>query len=164
MALFSRRSWPTELTAIIGRARVLASANGRPGPVVGLADRLVFPLDGHWYQQPWHTIERGGWNRDDQVLAWTTIDGDTTQLPLSDPGKLPQLFEERVNATIVYTGSLRLDASATVLMSARRDLTNPDAPLVWRASPGKGTDPNRIKDEPLVRAELARLRDEYGTG
>lgn len=163
MAFLSRTQWPAELTDLVGRSRVLASAKSTDGPVAGLADRLVFPLDGDWREQPWHLIERGGWNRNDQLLSWTTVDGTAVELTLTDPSKLPQLFEERVKATIAYSGSLRLDASATVMMSARRDLTNPQAPLIWCASPAQDTDPSRLHD-PRVTTELARLRDEYGTG
>ncbi|MBA3020946.1 hypothetical protein [Propionicimonas sp.] len=144
-----------------GRVRPLASARSAEGAVVGLTDQLVYRTADGWVQLSWHEIERGGWDRNTQHLSWVGIDGSAAELELVNPGRLPQLFKERVNASVVYTKSMPLAGVGSAVISARRDLAHPDAPLVWRASPGDSTEVEQVAADPSVANELARLRAEY---
>jgi hypothetical protein len=151
-----------ELRALFGgRVRPLASGVSGQGAVVGLIDQLVFRTADGWVQVPWHEIERGGWDRDTQQLTWVGVDGSAGELELVNPGRLPQLFKERVNASIAYTKSVPVGPGASAVISARRDLAHPDAPLTWRASAGNALTAEQVAADPQVAEELARLRVEY---
>ncbi|MGY4720185.1 hypothetical protein [Naumannella huperziae] len=133
---------------------------------VALPDRLVWggvpEGAGQWEELAYHLIEHGGWNAELSELAWTRTDGRRGSLRLVDPGRLPEAFVDRVNATIVARERVPIEGTDDgVVISGRRDLTDPDAPLTWRASPMRGT---RLSD-PRVAAEvdaaIARVRAEY---
>jgi hypothetical protein len=132
--------------------------------VVGLADRLYYPVDGSWAELPWHQVERGGWDKPSQQLRWTTIDGDQVDLTLDDAGRLPQLFQERVNATVAYTQIVSFGAGLSAVISARRSLAESQAPLSWHISPGKATTAEQALASPEVSAELQRLRRDLDLG
>lgn len=158
MSLFSRRALPAGLAELVGRSRVLARATSTGALVVGLADRLIYPSDDGWLQIEWHQVERGGWDRASQQLRWTTVDGDQAELSLDDPGRLPQLFQERVNATVAYTQVVPFDGHRNAVVSARRSLSSPNAPLSWHVSAGKGATIEQAMASPEVAAELERLQ------
>ena len=155
----------TEISELAGaKTRPLASGRSTVGPVVGLDGRLLYRNDAGWNQLPWHEVERGNWDRDTQRLTWTTVDGVTGELELRTPGRLPQLFKERVNASIACAESVELAGSGTAVINARRNLADPDGPLIWRVSPGKSTSATDVAADPAVMAELERLRTEYDHG
>jgi len=154
-----------ELRALFGgRVRPLASGRSAEGAVAGVTDRLVYRTAEGWQQVAWHEIERGGWNHNTQQLTWTTVEGVRVELELVNPGRLPQLFKERVNASVIYTHSVPLEGSRSAVISARRSLAEPNAPLMWQVSAGKDTTLAEVTTAPEVAAELARLRTEYDRG
>jgi len=166
MALFGRTPLDPDteaaLTLLVGRRpRVLASGRGPEGEAIGLLDRLVFRSGREWRQQFWHEVERGNWDQPTRRLRWTDIDGDAVEVELADTGMLPDLFNERVTASIACMRVVDLDTRGTAVITARRHLGDATAPLVWRTSPGKGTSPQSVAGDPAVAAELARLRAEY---
>jgi hypothetical protein len=164
MALFSRSKVPGELVALLGASRPLASGVSREGAVFAFAATLAYDLDGQWHPVPWQHVERGGWNSETQQLSWTTVDGEAVQLELTEPGRLPQVFKERVNASIACSVTVPLSSTRTAVISARRDPAAPASALVWRVAPGKGTTADDVADDPQVALELARLRAEYDRG
>lgn len=160
MALFGPKLSP-DLIALVAGARVLASTQTTDGTLVGLAERLLYPGVNGPREVEWHQIERGSWNAQTQHLSWTTVDAEPVDVELVKPGRFPQFFRERVNATIAYTGSLGLGGKKSVVINARRSLAEPNAPLIWRASPGADTTAADIADDPLVALELERRRAEF---
>jgi hypothetical protein len=164
MPLFSRRRLPSELAAVIGKSRVLAQSDSEDAPAVGLADRLVYPTAEGWAEVAWHEIERGGWDPSTRQLHWTTVDGTYVEVALDQPGRLAQLFQERVNATVAYTQQLTFDGRRSVLISARRSLADLSAPLIWHLTPGKATTAEQVAASSEVALELQRLRREFGLG
>lgn len=162
MALF-RRSRPDDpdLAALVGRRRVLASGSSAEGPVLGLADALMHPGAGGWHEVAWHEIEHGGWDHASRTLRWTRTDGGTGSVVLTDTGHLPDLFNERVTASIACVRTVDLAGTGQAVITARRDLGNPDGELIWRVAPGKGVQPGQVDADPRVALELARLRAEY---
>lgn len=164
MGLFGQGALPPELIALIGRRRVLAKGRNAEGPVFGFADQLAYQRGDAWQAIGWHEIERGGWDAKSQQLTWTGLDGEETTLALDAPGRLPQLFRERVEATIVYNQSFTFEDGLTSVISARRSLSDPRAPLSWQVRPSTGTSAAQVADSAVVQAELARLRAEYDGG
>jgi hypothetical protein len=165
MALFGRTPIADpELRQLLGRRRVLATARSPQGEVLGLADALIFPEGAHWRQVPWHEIENGGWDHPSRTLRWTTVDGTANSLRLDDIGMLPDLFNERVTASIACVRTVDLADQGTAVITARRNLARNDAELIWRVTPGKGVLASAVEADPVVALELERLRAEYDLG
>ena len=165
MALFGRTALDPEtdaaLSRLVGRRRrILAAGRGPEGDAVGLVDRLVYRSDGEWHQQFWHEVERGNWDQTTHRLRWTNVDGEVCEVELTDTGMLPDLFNERVTASIACMRVVDL-ARGTAVITARRSLGDSSAPLMWRISPGKGVSAESVNRDPLVAGELAVLRAEY---
>jgi hypothetical protein len=166
MALFGRTTLDPDtgaaLTRLVGRrARVLASGRGPEGEAVGLIDRLVYRAGEEWREQFWHEVERGNWDQPTRRLRWTDVDGNAFEVELTETGLLPDLFNERVTASIACMRVVDLDPRGTAVITARRHLGDATAPLVWRTSPGKGVSAQSVAGDQTVAAELARLRAEY---
>jgi hypothetical protein len=162
MALFSRTPRLDDaLLALLDGRRVLASASSPGGEVVGTIDRLFFPDGSGWAEQPWHEIERGGWDQASTRLSWTTTSGGRCSVELTQPRGLPDLFNERVTATIVATRDLELGPHRKAVLTGRRDLSPGASGLVWQVTPGRGVSAVELASDPLVALELDRLRGEY---
>lgn len=163
MGLFDRAGLPRDafagLTEAVGaRVRVLAWARGADGPVVGLADRLALSCDG-WRFIGWHEIDSGGWDAETGRLRWRLVDGETGEVNLADPGALPDLFRERVTASIVVQERVNLARGRTAIIVARRRLDGGSSPLVWSVTEQGGRF--TADQEAHAEAELARLQSEY---
>lgn len=165
MGLFDRAGLPVadyrSLTDALGhRVRVLAWAAGAEGPVVGLADTLAVRGPDAWRFVGWHEITSGGWDAETGRLRWRQSDGVRDAIELADPGSLPDLFRERVEASIVVQERLELSRGRAAMIVARRRLgTGPAATLDWAITRHGGTfDADHVE---RADAELARLRAEY---
>lgn len=166
MGLFTRNdldaATAASLAGFLGfRPRVLAWGRTTTGVGVGLSDRLTYLQGEQWGQQVWHEVARGGWEESSGRLQWTDVQGREGSLLLTEPRRLPDLFNERVSASIVLQKIVDLGRGRSAVVSLRRDLGSPGAPLVWRVRLGSGVD----QDDPVVvgalTAELDRLRTEY---
>lgn len=144
-----------------GKPRVLAWATSPDGVVVGLPDRLMVRDGAGWRGTPWHDILRGGWNDDRSVLHWVTLSGESHEVPLQTRGRLPELFRERVEATILLQRTITVAPKRTVLISARRSLADSRQPVSWAAHPGPGVRMDDPDTRAFVDAELARIKAEY---
>ena len=165
MALFSRTSVDDPaLAGKVGRRRVLAAGRGRQGQVLGLADALVWADAAGAHELAWHEVERGGWDGAARTLRWRPLDGAEVAVELTEAGLLPDLFNERVTASIACVRRVDLAGSGTATVTARRNLGDPDAALVWRVAAGPGTTPAEVATDPVVARELSRLRAEYDLG
>lgn len=167
MGLFDRAGLPTadfrNLEAAAGRRiRVLAWAHGVDGPVVGLADRLAIRTAGGWSFVPWHEIASGGWDSEEARLRWRLTDGTEGAVLLRDPGSLPDLFRERVGASIVVQERFDLTRGRAAMIVARRTLDDAHGPLLWTVTRHGGSFDTAQLDQ--ADAELARLRSEYDIG
>lgn len=165
MGLFDRAGLPVAdyrtLTAALGeRVRVLAWAAAGGGPVVGLAGALAIRGPEAWRFIGWHEIVSGGWDAETGLLQWRESDGVRDAIELADPGALPDLFRERVEASIVVQRRLELPRGRAAMIVARRQLGGAaGAPLEWNVTRhGGGFD---TEEALQAEAELARLRAEY---
>lgn len=165
MALFARTSiTDPELKRVVGRRRVLASGRGPDGEVLGLADALAWTDAAGSHELAWQDVERGGWNRETNSLHWTTADGIENALPLVETGQLPDLFNERVTASIACVRTVELAGGGTAVITARRNLGDASAPLRWQVAPGRDTTAAQVRADARAASELARLRAEYDLG
>lgn len=164
MNLFARGSLPTadaaSLRAEVGRpVRPLAWARTADGVVVGLVDALAQRMASGWTLTAWHEIVTGGFA--DGVLRWTGEDGVRHEAEITEPGRLPELFKERVDATFLLQRQITVGRGRLVVVSARRDLGRPEAPATWTVTAGPGVDLADPSTRAVADAELARLRAEY---
>ena len=161
MALFARLKVDPDLTRLIGRSAVLAVGATAAGQVVATADSLWFASDAGWQRQPWHLITHGGWDGAGHRLHWRDRDQASVSLELTETGRLPDVFNERVTDSIVVQRVVDLATSGSAVITARRDLGKADADLDWRVEPAPGTSSAAVDADPIVASELARLRAEY---
>jgi len=164
MRLFDRAGLPiaafSSLVDALGRrARVLAWSNGEDGPVVGLPDRLAIHAPEGWRFIGWHEMATGGWDAESSRLRWKLTDGVSDAVVLDDPGALPDLFRERVDASIVVQERLELTRGRAAMIVARRKLDAERHPLIWSVTRHGGSWNTAEADQ--AHAELARLKGEY---
>lgn len=164
--LFSRNALPADLagpvTAFLGRRpRILAWGRTEDGGVVALHDRLLRVIGGEVQELGWHDILRGGWDDQGKAMRWVKMStGEETVVPLVEPGSFPEVFKERVEATFLFQTAIYPKPGKAVTISARRNLMDDGARVLWTAHPARGV---RMDDEAIAftEAELGRLRAEY---
>jgi len=120
-----------------------------------LPDALAVGDTGGWATTGWEAIDHGRFDRDSATLTWSTADGDSRSVALKDLGRLPELFVERVEASIVAQWPVAWDGGRATIV-ARRNPGRADAVVRWRvvASPGSSID---TPDADRALAEALRL-------
>ncbi|MDR1077746.1 MAG: hypothetical protein LBL55_03625 [Propionibacteriaceae bacterium] len=143
-------------------ARALAWAETADGYAVALPGHLAWgrgriPLD--WRLIGWHDIVRGGWDPDAGRLRWCDGAGGSEQVDLIRPGRLPLVFQDRVEATFALERRLG-QGPEEIVLSAQRRLDDDQAALIWRITP---LDPATLPPARLAEAErlLEKLRQSY---
>ena len=158
-------TWTASLAAVPGRpARILAWAAGEGGPeaatfCVGSPAVLSWGGVEGWQHVGWHLVERGGWNAELDQLSWVQLDGHRGAVQLAAPGRLPELFRERVEATIVVRQFVPLSGERGVTVSARRDLAT--GGITWHTSLTRGLSTRTPGVQEAVDDALAATRAEY---
>lgn len=142
--------------------RVLAWGRHGEHYAFGFISHLVYDDGSGWRILPWHRIARGGWDKDAQRLTWVDYDGGRGDLPLTEPGSVPELFKERVEASILVSRQVPVEGTKHgVVVIGRRVLGTEPAVLEWHASLNTGTrwsDPGAREG---AEAALAALKAEY---
>ena len=156
-------SWSASLSA--RPARILAWARTAVGFCIGSPSTLSYDDESGWRHLGWHEIERGGWDADTGELRWTELAPPGSapaagSLALTEPGRLPELFRERVSATIAVEKFVALSGSRGVVVTARRDLAR-DGAITWHATLTRGLTWQTDGVRPAVDEALAELRKEY---
>ncbi|WP_114559910.1 hypothetical protein [Desertihabitans aurantiacus] len=158
------------LREVVGaEPRVLRWAESDRGLVAALPDVLAVDRgpEAGWELLGWHQIEHGGWSGPDRLLRWTTAEGRRGQLRLADPGRLPEVFRERVNATIVVQRDVTDAATgAEFTLSGRRALpasgaTATPTALEWRVHLKRGTSASAPGVAEATQRAMRELRREY---
>lgn len=100
---------------------------------------------------PYESIAKASWDGDLATLTVLLPEPDgRLDLPLAEPGYVPETVRERVQSTIVYSQHVPLDGRRGVVVSARRA---PGAVEVrWIVAFDAGLDRN----DPLVRERAER--------
>lgn len=87
-----------------------------------------------WQFVGWHMVNRGGWNAERGVLKWSFADGEGDEVALDEPGRVPEVFRDRVQASILVDQRYEAPGGGQVIIAGRRQLGVPDAPVVWQAT------------------------------
>lgn len=161
-------SWIASLADQRGRQpRILAWASTEEGFAIGSPSALSYSVsagDKDWVHVGWHEIERGGWDAESSRLGWVRYGGDRGAVELVEPGRLPEVFRERVAASILLEKTVPILNSRSVLISARRDLADGDAPITWHSTLGRGLSWQGEGVRPAVDEAIAQVRTEYQLG
>ncbi len=158
-------SWLTSLAAQpdAGRPRILAWGRSEDLLVIGGPALLSWgQLDG-WTHLGWHEIERGGWDVAAGRLTWRCYGGEPETLALDEPGRLPELFRERVAASIAVEKTIPLKGDRGVIVTARRHLGTARR-LSWHTTLSSGLSWSTPGVTEAAADALAEVRAEYDLG
>lgn len=158
---------PGERVLAVAGVSAMASTGdaGPAAPYVVATDRALHIPEaapgGRLTRIPYESIAKVSWDGDLATLTVLLPDpGGRLDLPLAQPGYVPETVRERVQSTIVYSQHVPLDGRRGVLVSARRP---PGAGETrWVVVFDAGLD----RTDPLVRARaeraVAELRAQTG--
>ena len=119
-----------------------------------------------WTHLGWHRIEHGGWDVATRRLSWRTYvgegggAGERGGVELTAPGRLPELFRERVAASIVLERFVPLTGDRGVVITARRDLAD-GTEIDWHTTLTRGLTWVTPGVRETVDSLVAELRTEY---
>ena len=143
-----------------------------PGPRAGYCIAsptiLSYGAEEGWKHVGWHEIERGGWNAELRKLSWVlhAAPGKPSprgSLELVEPGRLPELFRERVSATIAIERFVPLVGERGVTITARRDLGGTGT-VAWHGTLTRGLSWETDGVRAAVDQAMEELRTEYDVG
>jgi len=128
MALFRRPSRPIGDSSSVQIPRSehrLASADLTDGWVAATRAGIVFRLGDTVVRRAWTDVDHASLDGESSVLTISWVTGEVTALPLVPKKRLafPQVFRERVQASIVYTVPVRLPGGGTARVALRRRAT-----------------------------------------
>lgn len=154
-------SWAASVPEQPGRPRILAWARSVDGYVVGsLAALSTGGVEG-WSHVGWHQIEHGGWNAETHRLTWAEYGGRRGSVELAEPARIPELFRERVAASIVVERFVPVRGERGFVVNGRRNLADSGAPIEWHATLGRGLTWSIPGVEEAAERAVAELRAEW---
>lgn len=162
-------SWRSSLAAQPDRpARILAWARTSTGYGIASLAALSYGDEEGWRHIGWHEIERGGWNAELHTLSWvlhaaTGKPSPRGSLELLEPGRMPELFRERISATIAIERFVPLLGERGVTISARRDL-GASGTVAWHSTLTRGLSWETNGVRAAVDQAMEQLRTEYDVG
>ena len=166
MRWFQKSPLSAELRNELRRAHpkagdVLAVGTGGRVLAVACTECLAIRREGTdpaWTFVGWHLISQGGWN--DPTLSWKDAEGEGDSVQLDDPGRIPEVFQERVQASIVLQQVFDAPGGGHVVVAGRRRL-GADEPIVWQVTTlGKARLSNPEVAE-FATAMAQQLRADY---
>lgn len=174
MAIFASHRLPREAEESLAQAlavdgrrvrpRILASAATLDGALVALPDRLaILGPGGLWQTELWHQILRATWSDDGSRFLWRTVaePGRERALEVSDPGKLPEVVQERITQTIVMQQRVEIAPGKRVVVTGRRPATGPDSEVRWLVVPARGVDLTQPVLAEATRRLLERVKEDW---
>lgn len=164
-------TWREGLATEPGRPpRILAWASSVDGIVV-VSPAVLSVLTGtsaeaEWRHVGWHQVERGGWNTETEQLRWQTYAGARGAATLPDPARVPEAFQERVNASIVFERFVQVGPHADrgVVVNGRRDLAEHPSRIGWHATLTRGVTWRTPGVQEAADVAITELRREYDHG
>lgn len=164
-------TWRSTLAGSGREARILAWApTTSNGFCIGSPSALSHGTAERFEHVGWHQIEHGGWNAETRQLSWTVYYDEAASrrgaVELIESGRLPELFRERVAATIVLEQFVPFGAdqrSRGVIISARRDLAGRADAIAWHATLSRGLAWQTEGVRALADRALDQLQTEYDT-
>ena len=158
-------SWRSSLTTQPARSiRILAWAKTPTEFGIASPTTLSYGDENAWTHLGWHQIERGGWNAELNKLSWVLYapPGESSprdSLELVEPGRLPELFRERVSATIAVEKFVPLIGQRGVTITARRDLGG--GVITWHSTLTRGLSWQTEAVRTAVDQAMEQVRTEY---
>ncbi len=163
MGIFGKRSDKTlehELQAHLGRRiDVVAQGSGPESSLLATRDLLALRERGQWRVFGWEQIATGAWREEESSFMWKTTSDEDFTVRLDDVGRLPELFKERVQNSMVVTVSHDLPKGRLQIIG-RRTLDGSDE-ITWYAVAGGGADLTDPAVADFVVSETDRLKAEY---
>jgi hypothetical protein len=162
-------SWRSSLATQPGRpARILAWATTSRGFCIASLATLSYGDEEDWKHVGWHEIERGAWNAELRKLTWSlhAAPGEPSprgSLELVEPGRVPELFRERIVATIAIEKFVPLVGERGVTITARRDLGGTGA-VAWHSTLTHGLNWQTAGVRAAVDQAMEQVRTEYDVG
>jgi hypothetical protein len=159
-------SWRSSLAAQPGRpTRILAWAETSTGFCIASPTALSYGDEEDWNHVGWHQIERGSWNAELRRLCWVlqAAPGERSRrgsLELIEPGRMPELFRERIVATIAIEKFVPLAGERGVTITARRDLGGSGA-IAWHSTLTRGLSWQADGVRAAVDQAMEQVRTEY---
>jgi hypothetical protein len=158
-------SWAASLGAQPGRqVRVLAWASTEDGFAVASPSALSYGDEQGWSHLGWHEVERGGWDEESGRLTWVRYDGSSGEVAVTEPGRLPEVFRERVSASIVLEKLVPIRNGRGVLISGRRDLAEGEPRITWNTTLQRGLTWQTEGVRAAADEAVAQVRTEYDMG
>ncbi|WP_316667233.1 hypothetical protein [uncultured Propionibacterium sp.] len=150
------------LRGLRGRTpHVIASGRGEGIVAVVLRDAFALRREGHWSQVGWQDIQHGSWDGGDGRLSWTLVDGAQDSAVLTDAGRLPGAFMERVQASILVQERIEAPGGGSVVLSGRRNPAG-TGEIMWMAEPSARVDMTDPAVREFIVNQSGRLADEFG--
>lgn len=163
-------SWKASLAAEGNRSlRILAWAETTTGFCIASLSTMSYGAELVWEHLGWHEIERGEWNAELNKLSWVryaAAPGEAAArgvLELTEPGRLPELFRERISATIAVERFVPLAGERGVVIAARRDLGGSGA-VVWHGTLTRGLSWQTDGVRAAVDQAMEQVKTEYDVG
>ncbi len=130
---------------------VLVHARGEGVDVLATRELLGLHRAGEWRTWGWHEVAGGGWRAEDNRLRWKTTQGEEWEAVLSDVGRLPELFRERIQASTMMSEAHDV-SGGRVQIIARRALDG-SGRVKWYALASGGAS---LADEETARFVVER--------
>jgi hypothetical protein len=159
-------SWQASLAVQSGRpARILAWATTPTGFCIASPATFSHGNKDGWEHIGWHEIERGSWNAELRTLSWVlyAAAGQAAvhrSLELIELGRMPELFRERISATIAVERFVPLSGERGVTITARRDLGRGGA-VSWHGTLTRGLSWQTDGVPTAVDHAMEQVRAEY---
>jgi hypothetical protein len=148
--------------------RILAWARTANGYCIASPAAFSYGNEQVWKHVGWHEIERGSWNAELQKLTWLRYGahGEAPSrewLELTEPGRFPELFRERITATIAVERFVPLAGERGVIIAARRDLGSRGS-VAWHGTLTPGLSWQTAGVRAAVDQAMEQARAEYDVG
>ncbi|WP_236542789.1 hypothetical protein [Spiractinospora alimapuensis] len=143
--------------------RVLAHGPTGDDVVVATTWALHVPGPDGYLRVAWEHVDQASWTEDG--LRFTDDTGADHTVAMDHPGRLPEVVQERVTATIAASRHVALPAGEGTLgvrLSARRPPGAGSESVTWRMRFDSGLDPHDAETRTQAERALTRLREQTG--
>lgn len=143
--------------------RLLAAARGPEGVALACDNLFATRRGDAWEVHPWQTLQKGGWDEDTNGLRWTTTQGEQGSIVLDETGRLPEVFNERVLATILVQQQVEVPGGSAIIAGRRPVGRGSDgAEVAWQVVPAGRARLSDPRTQAIVVAKTEQLKADSG--
>ncbi|MGB3185138.1 MAG: hypothetical protein WBB15_04655 [Ornithinimicrobium sp.] len=126
---------------------------------------VVLGSDGTQHlERPWHDVSTGAWDPESGTLSVTWIGSDRavqwSMRTQSGPGRIPEVFRERVSASVVRTREVKLGPKRSARVSVRAVMSTRE--LIDQVAWGRGSSSADTELAGEVERARSEVRAEVG--